>query len=88
MKVLADETTLKDAGVVDGGELSVKDLGPQISRTTVFVVGYVSKHSYPLSGRSHFDLSSEDLSFGHSPLFYHFPQIFYGGHVQHNMMQP
>jgi very-long-chain enoyl-CoA reductase len=33
---------LKDAGVVEGGELSVKDLGPQVSWKTVFLVEYVS----------------------------------------------
>lgn len=40
-KALADESTLKDAGVQDGDELAVKDLGPQISWKTVFVVEYL-----------------------------------------------
>lgn len=40
---LNDEATLVDAGVVDGGELLVKDLGHQISWKTVFLVEYVSR---------------------------------------------
>src|SRR6267154_3900760 len=40
--LLADNVTLKDAGVVEGGELSVKDLGAQVSWKTVFLVEYVS----------------------------------------------
>ena len=38
---LVDNVTLAAAGVVDGGELEIKDLGPQASWTTVFVVEYV-----------------------------------------------
>ena len=38
---LASEATLKDVGVEDGGELCVKDLGPQISWKTVFMIEYV-----------------------------------------------
>ncbi|KAF9238538.1 3-oxo-5-alpha-steroid 4-dehydrogenase-domain-containing protein [Melanogaster broomeanus] len=38
--ILQDELKLVDAGVVDGGELSVKDLGHQISWKTVFLVEY------------------------------------------------
>lgn len=41
--VLNDEVRLVDAGVVDGGELLVKDLGHQISWKTVFLVEYVSQ---------------------------------------------
>lgn len=40
-KLLKDEITLQQAGVTDGGELVVKDLGPQISWRTVFVIEYV-----------------------------------------------
>ena len=43
-KALDDDTPLKDAGVNDGGELFVKDLGAQISWRTVFVVEYVSSN--------------------------------------------
>jgi very-long-chain enoyl-CoA reductase len=38
--ILGDDITLKVAGVAEGGELSVKDLGPQISWKTVFMVEY------------------------------------------------
>ncbi|KAJ3476755.1 hypothetical protein NLI96_g10946 [Meripilus lineatus] len=67
-KALTDEATLKDAGIVDGDELSAKDLGPQASWTTVFVVEYIG----PLIIH---------------PLVYHFPNIFYGGPVQHSLLQ-
>ncbi|KAG1857875.1 3-oxo-5-alpha-steroid 4-dehydrogenase-domain-containing protein [Suillus tomentosus] len=66
--VLADDITLKVAGVAEGGELSVKDLGPQVSWKTVFLVEYAG----PL--------------FIH-PVIYYFPKLFYGGPVQHSMLQ-
>ncbi|EKM57802.1 uncharacterized protein PHACADRAFT_89473 [Phanerochaete carnosa HHB-10118-sp] len=40
-KSLPDEATLSSIGLSDGGELAVKDLGPQISWTTVFVIEYL-----------------------------------------------
>ena len=46
-KALDDDTLLADAGVDDGGELFVKDLGAQISWRTVFVVEYVSSNHTP-----------------------------------------
>ena len=46
-KALDDDTLLADAGVNDGGELFVKDLGAQISWRTVFVVEYVSSNYTP-----------------------------------------
>lgn len=38
---LNPETTLSSVGVTDGGELTVKDLGRQISWKTVFLIEYV-----------------------------------------------
>ncbi|KAI0784549.1 3-oxo-5-alpha-steroid 4-dehydrogenase-domain-containing protein [Abortiporus biennis] len=67
-KTLADETTLNAAGIAEGGELVVKDLGPQIGWQTVFLIEYVG----PLIVH---------------PLIYHFPSLFYGGSVQHSLLQ-
>ena|SRR5271154_273489 len=43
-KPLSDEIRLVDIGIWEGGELVVKDLGPQIKWKTVFLVEYVSRH--------------------------------------------
>jgi len=40
-KSLDDDSILATAGIHDGGELVVKDLGPQVSWRTVFVTEYV-----------------------------------------------
>jgi very-long-chain enoyl-CoA reductase len=41
-----DDKTLDDYGVKEGDSLFVKDLGPQISWRTVFLVEYVSPSSF------------------------------------------
>lgn len=38
---LPSEAKLVDVGIKDGGELCVKDMGPQISWRTVFLIEYV-----------------------------------------------
>ncbi|KAF7796032.1 hypothetical protein EIP86_007202 [Pleurotus ostreatoroseus] len=40
-KALKDEATLASSEVTEGSELDAKDLGPQISWTTVFVIEYI-----------------------------------------------
>jgi very-long-chain enoyl-CoA reductase len=44
-KALEDDATLVAAGVLDGSEMVVKDLGPQVSWRTVFMTEYV--RSFP-----------------------------------------
>jgi hypothetical protein len=44
-KPLNDEATLAELGVGECGELTVKDLGPQIKWRTVFLIEYVRDYS-------------------------------------------
>jgi hypothetical protein len=90
-----DEKTLDDYGVKEGDSLFVKDLGPQISWRTVFLVEYVRPTSTQLSisaehvviERIHTDvwplrLYASDFQAGPlviHPLFYFFGQQIYGG---------
>lgn len=84
-KTLSDETTLASLGIADEGELAVKDLGPQISWKTVFVIEYVCRP------RAHFfenALSPRQIGpLIIHPLIYHFPKVFYGGPVSHSVLQ-
>ncbi|EIM82531.1 uncharacterized protein STEHIDRAFT_141777 [Stereum hirsutum FP-91666 SS1] len=70
-KALNDDATLQDANVAEGTEIIVKDLGPQISWRTVFLVEYDGQAG-PLIIH---------------PLLYHYPKIFYGGNIQHSTLQ-
>ena len=85
-KALPDDATLASVGITDGGELVVKDLGPQISWRTVFMVEYV-RVSFSEYKR---DFAQIRLQVGPlivHPLIYHFPQLFYGSPVQHSLLQ-
>lgn len=85
-KALQDEATLASLGLGDGAELAVKDLGPQISWTTVFVIEYVREHA--ASRVSCYSCAILQLGplIVH-PLIYHLPRVFYGGPVQHSTLQ-
>lgn len=53
---LDSDAKLSAVGVPDGGEVLVKDLGPQIGWKTVFLIEYVSMpscltHSYPVAAQ-------------------------------------
>jgi very-long-chain enoyl-CoA reductase len=56
-KALDDNAILAAAGIRDGGELVVKDLGPQVSWRTVFLIEYVrfSFISSPACSRHYFE---------------------------------
>jgi very-long-chain enoyl-CoA reductase len=67
-------------------ELAAKDLGPQISWKTVFLVEYVRAPVHFASGAG----SLTSCQFGPlwiHPLFYYLPQLFYGRAMQHSTLQ-
>jgi hypothetical protein len=86
-KPLEDDTLLKDAGLTEAApELAAKDLGPQISWKTVFLVEYVRAPVPFASGTG----SLTSCQFGPlwiHPLFYYLPQLFYGRAMQHSTLQ-
>ena len=84
-KALKEEATLTSCGVAEGSELDAKDLGPQISWTTVFVIEYVRSTLHD-NALSHTFLSQIGPLIIH-PLMYYFPNAFYGGAVQHSLLQ-
>ncbi|EPQ54162.1 hypothetical protein GLOTRDRAFT_78098 [Gloeophyllum trabeum ATCC 11539] len=67
-KMLSDDMKIAEAAGGPVNEVSVKDLGPQISWRTVFLVEYAGPMVI-------------------HPLIYHLPRLFYGGPVQHSLLQ-
>ncbi|KAG7446744.1 uncharacterized protein BT62DRAFT_980410 [Guyanagaster necrorhizus] len=67
-KALEDEIKLADVGLGSGGDLEVKDLGPQLSWKLVFIIEYLGPMLI-------------------HPLFYYFPEWFYGQAVVHSELQ-
>jgi very-long-chain enoyl-CoA reductase len=81
---LNDETKLVDAGVVEGGELLVKDLGHQVSWKTVFLVEYVSRRVKVVDGT---DATEKAGPLVIHPILFYFPEYIWGGPVYHSMLQ-
>lgn len=48
-KAPSDNSTLVTAGIEGGGTLYLKDLGPQASWTTVFLIEYVRRRVFVLN---------------------------------------
>lgn len=80
------KNTLNDeAKLVDAGELLVKDLGPQISWKTVFLVEYVSRRvNWVVDGT---DATEKAGPLVIHPILYYFPEYIWGGPVYHSMLQ-
>jgi hypothetical protein len=86
-KPLEDDTLLKDAGLTEAApELAAKDLGPQISWKTVFLVEYVRAPVHFASGTGSLTTRQFGPLWIH-PLFYYLPQLFYGRTMQHSTLQ-
>jgi very-long-chain enoyl-CoA reductase len=73
-------------GRVEGGELQVKDLGPQVSWRTVFLAEYVRIIHFNLQVLTTVVGIKCGPLFIH-PLFYHLPRLWYGQDVQHSLLQ-
>lgn len=71
-------------GKLEGAELQVKDLGPQISWKTVFLIEYVSSRLPDAMGISN-ALQVGPLII--HPLVYYFPKFWYRRDVQHSSLQ-
>ena len=66
------------------GELVVKDLGPQISWRTVFLIEYVRAMLRYAQRVTHCYQVGPLLI---HPLFYYYPRVFYGQEVKHSTVQ-
>jgi very-long-chain enoyl-CoA reductase len=86
-KPLANDATLASVGISDGAELTVKDLGPQVSWTTVFLVEYVRIYILRVHSVRSCASPTQGGPLLIHPLFYHLPRVLYGTSVQHSSLQ-